>query len=223
MRASGSAKSVDSIGMQHLFRIATLPPEQRHRFPEPFTLWACDNIDAASETDCYRHIGLVTGKSVVQVAVERCLLLLLASAADGILITPGEALVAGNRQFPCAASSASARRFLLPINMPKCAMSAAALSHENRNRDAVVGAYPQSGRQIRGDRALEGARLYDRHSHFRQAGSQSFLHPIKKERALPFFALSKAQIASIPERSHAIPPSSCKRPASDSPCRRPSG
>ncbi|KRQ10143.1 methyltransferase domain-containing protein [Bradyrhizobium manausense] len=98
VRTDGSPKSVDSIGMQHVFRIATLPPEQRYRFPEPSTLWACDNIDAASETDCYRHIGPVIGKRVVQVGGSGTvpLLLLLAGAAEGILITPmiGEALVA---------------------------------------------------------------------------------------------------------------------------------
>ncbi|WP_354225981.1 methyltransferase domain-containing protein [Bradyrhizobium sp. F1.4.3] len=98
IRADGSAKAVDSISMKHLFKIAGLDAEQRHKFPEPAILWACDNIDAASEIDCYRHIGSVLGKRVVQVGGSGtvALLLLLAGAAEAMLITPmiGEALVA---------------------------------------------------------------------------------------------------------------------------------
>jgi uncharacterized protein YbaR (Trm112 family)/SAM-dependent methyltransferase len=98
IRASGSVSSVDSISMKHLFETAKLPPEQRCDFPNPPPLWICDNIDAACEGDCYRHIGPVKGKRVVQIGGSgtTALLLLLAGAAEAILLTPmaGEAQVA---------------------------------------------------------------------------------------------------------------------------------
>jgi uncharacterized protein YbaR (Trm112 family)/SAM-dependent methyltransferase len=98
IRTAGSAALVDSVSMKHLFEIARLPACERSDFPNPPLLWACDNIDAASEVDCYRHIGPVRGKRVLQVGGSgtTALLLLLAGAAETILLTPmiGEAQVA---------------------------------------------------------------------------------------------------------------------------------
>jgi len=98
IKASGSASSVDSIGMKHLFATAKLPAEQRSDFPNPPHLWICDGIDAACEVDCYKHIGPVKGKRVIQIGGSgtTALLLLLAGAAEATLLTPmiGEVQVA---------------------------------------------------------------------------------------------------------------------------------
>ena len=98
IEASGSAATSDSISMKHLFELAKLPADQRMDFPNPPLFWACDNIEAASEVDCYQFIGSVRGRRVVQVGGSGtiALLLLLAGAAEAILLTPmtGEARVA---------------------------------------------------------------------------------------------------------------------------------
>lgn len=98
IKASGSPEASDSISMKHLFEMAKLPANQRMDFPNPPLLWACDNIDAASEVDCFQFIGSVKGKRVVNVGGSGtvALLLLLAGAAESILLTPmiGEARVA---------------------------------------------------------------------------------------------------------------------------------
>lgn len=98
IRVAGSAALVDSVSMKHLFGIAQLPVSERADFPNPPLLWACDNIDAASEVDCYQHIGPVKGRRVLQVGGSgtTALLLLLAGASEATLLTPmiGEAQVA---------------------------------------------------------------------------------------------------------------------------------
>jgi uncharacterized protein YbaR (Trm112 family) len=98
IRRHGSGAISDSASMRHLFEVAKLPPEQRADFPNPRLLWTSNNIEVASELDCFRHMGAVNGKRIVQVGGSgtMAMLLLLAGAAESILITPmtGEARVA---------------------------------------------------------------------------------------------------------------------------------
>jgi len=98
IRRQGSGAVSDSASMRHLFEIAKLAPNQRDDFPNPPLLWTSNSIEVSSELDCYRHIGSVKGKRIVQVGGSGtvAMLLLLAGAAESILITPmtGEARVA---------------------------------------------------------------------------------------------------------------------------------
>ena len=83
------------------FAISVRSPNSRTpsegRFPAS-EVWLSETIDIAAERDCYRHIGPVNGKRVIQIGGKGivAVLLLLAGAAESILLTPmhGEAAVA---------------------------------------------------------------------------------------------------------------------------------
>jgi SAM-dependent methyltransferase/uncharacterized protein YbaR (Trm112 family) len=97
IRETGSLDSSDSAGLRHLGSIAKLSEAERGTFPDS-DIWLCETIDIAAERDCYRHIGSVRGKRVIQIGGKGvvAVLLLLAGAAESILLTPmhGEACVA---------------------------------------------------------------------------------------------------------------------------------
>jgi uncharacterized protein YbaR (Trm112 family)/ubiquinone/menaquinone biosynthesis C-methylase UbiE len=97
IRDTGSLDNSDSAGLRHLGSIAKLSEAERGRFPES-EIWLCETIDIAAERDCYHHIGSVRGKRVIQIGGKGivAILLLLAGAAESILLTPmhGEASVA---------------------------------------------------------------------------------------------------------------------------------
>jgi SAM-dependent methyltransferase/uncharacterized protein YbaR (Trm112 family) len=97
IRHAGSLDASDSAGLRHLGSIARLSEADRGPFPES-DIWLCETIDIAAERDCYRHIGSVKGKRVIQIGGKGvvAILLLLAGAAESILLTPmhGEASVA---------------------------------------------------------------------------------------------------------------------------------
>jgi ubiquinone/menaquinone biosynthesis C-methylase UbiE/uncharacterized protein YbaR (Trm112 family) len=99
LRKSGSLLAVeDSESLGHLERLRLCSRENRSGFPQPPKIWVHARLDLQSEWDCYRHIGSVEGRRVLQVggsgrAVQA---LLLAGAAEALLLTPmiGEAQVA---------------------------------------------------------------------------------------------------------------------------------
>jgi hypothetical protein len=97
IRDRGSLDDSDSAGLRHLGSIAKLSEAERGPFPDS-DIWLCETIDIAAERDCYRHIGPVKGKRVIQIGGKGVIavLLLLAGAAESILLTPmhGEASVA---------------------------------------------------------------------------------------------------------------------------------
>jgi ubiquinone/menaquinone biosynthesis C-methylase UbiE/uncharacterized protein YbaR (Trm112 family) len=97
IRETGSLGNSDSAGLRHLGSIAKLPEAERASFPDS-NIWFCETIDIAAERDCYRHIGPVKGKRVIQIGGKGivAVLLLLAGASESILLTPmhGEASVA---------------------------------------------------------------------------------------------------------------------------------
>jgi uncharacterized protein YbaR (Trm112 family)/ubiquinone/menaquinone biosynthesis C-methylase UbiE len=97
IRDTGSLDNSDSAGLRHLGSIAKLSEAERGPFPDS-DVWLCETIDIAAERDCYRHIGSVKGKRVIQIGGKGivAVLLLLAGAAESILLTPmhGEASVA---------------------------------------------------------------------------------------------------------------------------------
>jgi uncharacterized protein YbaR (Trm112 family)/SAM-dependent methyltransferase len=97
IRETGSLDDTDSAGLRHLGTVAKLPEAERGSFPDS-DIWLCETIDIAAERDCYRHIGPVTGRRVIQIGGKGvvAVLLLLAGAAQSILLTPmhGEACVA---------------------------------------------------------------------------------------------------------------------------------
>ena len=84
--------------MQHLERLRLRPPQERESFPHPPRVWLHARMDLQSEWDCYTHVAPVKGQRVLQLggsgkAVQA---LLLAGAAEGLLLTPmiGEAQAA---------------------------------------------------------------------------------------------------------------------------------
>ncbi len=83
IRDAGSLDASDSAGLRHLGSIARLSEAERGPFPE-FDIWLCETIDIAAERDCYRHIGSVEGKRVIQIGGKGvvAVLLLLAGAAE---------------------------------------------------------------------------------------------------------------------------------------------
>jgi uncharacterized protein YbaR (Trm112 family)/SAM-dependent methyltransferase len=97
IREAGSLDKSDSAGLRHLGSIAKLSQAERGAFPDS-EIWLCETIDIAAERDCYRHIGPVKGKRVIQIGGKGvvAVLLLLAGADESILLTPmhGEACVA---------------------------------------------------------------------------------------------------------------------------------
>ena len=97
IRDTGSLDNSNSAGLRHLGSIAKLSTAERGPFPDS-DIWLCETIDIAAERDCYRHIGSVTAKRVIQIGGKGivAVLLLLAGAAEAILLTPmhGEAAVA---------------------------------------------------------------------------------------------------------------------------------
>lgn len=88
----------DSAGIRRLGALAQLSAEERGDFPEPALRWLASTVDVASESACYRHIGPVKDKRVIQIGGKglTALLLLQAGASEAMLLTPmhGEALVA---------------------------------------------------------------------------------------------------------------------------------
>jgi SAM-dependent methyltransferase/uncharacterized protein YbaR (Trm112 family) len=97
IRETGSLDNSDSAGLRHLGSIGKLSEAERGPFPDS-DVWLCETIDIAAERDCYRHIGSVKGKRVIQIGGKGivAVLLLMAGAAESILLTPmhGEACVA---------------------------------------------------------------------------------------------------------------------------------
>jgi uncharacterized protein YbaR (Trm112 family) len=97
IRETGSLDNSDSAGLRHLGSIGKLSDAERGPFPDS-DIWLCETIDIAAERDCYRHIGPVKGKRVIQIGGKGvvAVLLLMAGAAEAILLTPmhGEACVA---------------------------------------------------------------------------------------------------------------------------------
>lgn len=93
-----SLEQSNSAAIRHLGALAKRSEEDRSTFPDPLEMWQCDAIDIASERVCYRHIGPVKGKRIMQIGGKgsAAMLFLLAGAAEAILLTPmqGEALVA---------------------------------------------------------------------------------------------------------------------------------
>jgi uncharacterized protein YbaR (Trm112 family)/ubiquinone/menaquinone biosynthesis C-methylase UbiE len=97
IRDTGTLDNSDSAGLRHLGSIGKLSEAERGPFPDS-DVWLCETIDIAAERDCYRHIGAVKGKRVIQIGGKGivAVLLLMAGAAEAILLTPmhGEACVA---------------------------------------------------------------------------------------------------------------------------------
>lgn len=97
LRSTGSLSSTNSESLNHLERLRNLTNEIRGEFPHPFQRWASARMDLTSQHDCFRHLAPVRGTHVLQLGGQGtgALLLLLAGAAEAILLTPmiGEALV----------------------------------------------------------------------------------------------------------------------------------
>ena len=97
IRDTASLDNSDSAGLRHLGLIAKLSEAERGPFPDSDS-WLCETIDIAAERDCYRYIGSVKGKRIIQIGGKGivAILLLLAGAEESILLTPmhGEACVA---------------------------------------------------------------------------------------------------------------------------------
>ncbi len=97
IRETGSLDNSDSAGLRHLGSVAKLSEAERGPFPDS-DVWFSETIDIAAERDCYRHIGPVQEKRVIQIGGKGSIavLLLLAGAAELFLLTPmhGEACVA---------------------------------------------------------------------------------------------------------------------------------
>ncbi|SIO38640.1 Methyltransferase domain-containing protein [Bradyrhizobium erythrophlei] len=87
-----------SHGIRHLAVLSKLTAAERSSFPYPSNVWLYSAIDVAAERDCYRHIGSVMGKRVMQIGGSGifAIMAILAGAAEAILLTPmeGEAAVA---------------------------------------------------------------------------------------------------------------------------------
>jgi ubiquinone/menaquinone biosynthesis C-methylase UbiE/uncharacterized protein YbaR (Trm112 family) len=97
IRDTGTLDNSDSAGLRNLGAIGKLSEAERGPFPDS-AVWLSETIDIAAERDCYRHIGPVTGKRVIQIGGKGvvAVLLLMAGAAEAMLLTPmhGEARVA---------------------------------------------------------------------------------------------------------------------------------
>src|ERR1700732_634194 len=97
IRDQGTLDLSDSAGLRHLGSIGKLSEAERGPFPDS-SAWYSETIDIAAERDCYRHIGPVAGKRVIQIGGKGvvAVLLLMAGAAEAMLLTPmhGEARVA---------------------------------------------------------------------------------------------------------------------------------
>jgi uncharacterized protein YbaR (Trm112 family)/SAM-dependent methyltransferase len=97
IRDQGTLDTSDSAGLRHLGSIGKLSEAERGPFPVS-EAWYSETIDIAAERDCYRHIGPVTGKRVIQLGGKGvvAVLLLMAGASEAMLLTPmhGEACVA---------------------------------------------------------------------------------------------------------------------------------
>jgi len=97
IRETGSLDNSDSAGLRHLGSVARLSEAERGPFPAS-DVWFSETIDIAAERDCYRHIGPVQRKRVIQIGGKGSIavLLLLAGAGESFLLTPmhGEACVA---------------------------------------------------------------------------------------------------------------------------------
>src|SRR5215469_6727863 len=96
IRENGTANSVIP-DLRQLGFLAALSPEERGPFPDSEN-WYCETIEAGAEMDCYRYIGPVAGKRIIQIGGMGmgAILFLLAGAAESYLLTPmhGEAAVA---------------------------------------------------------------------------------------------------------------------------------
>jgi ubiquinone/menaquinone biosynthesis C-methylase UbiE/uncharacterized protein YbaR (Trm112 family) len=99
LRTTGSLGAAGSSeGLQHLERLRQRSRQHCDTFPEPYDVWLHARMDLQSQWDCYSHIGPVKGQRVLQLggSGHAMLVLLLAGAAEGLLLTPmvGEAEVA---------------------------------------------------------------------------------------------------------------------------------
>lgn len=96
IREHGTASS-KIPDLRQLGFLAALSPEERGPFPESEN-WYCETIEAGAEMDCFRYIGPVTDKRIIQIGGMGmgAILFLLTGAAEAYLLTPmhGEAAVA---------------------------------------------------------------------------------------------------------------------------------
>jgi SAM-dependent methyltransferase len=204
LQESGSLLGIpDSESLQHLERLRVRPPQQRADFPQPPTVWLHSRLDLQSEWDCYRHIGSVKGRRVLQLggsgrAVQT---LLLAGAAEGLLLTPmlGEARVAiaaakllgVAERFRCLV--AVAEEIPLADGSVDVALSAGCVHHM---RTEI--AFPEVARVLAADgrfAAIEpwrapfyalGTKLLGKRE------ANPFCRPLTKERVAPLFAAFRA-------------------------------
>jgi ubiquinone/menaquinone biosynthesis C-methylase UbiE/uncharacterized protein YbaR (Trm112 family) len=93
-----SLETHSSQGIRHVAALSKLTATELSSFPHPSNVWLYATIDVAAERDCYRHIGPVTQKRVMQIGGSgvAALMMLFAGASEAILLTPmeGEAAVA---------------------------------------------------------------------------------------------------------------------------------
>lgn len=99
LRRAGSLLAVSgNEALPHLERLRLRSSTERDSFPKPPAVWLHARLDLQSEYDCYRHIGSVKGRRVLQLGGSgtAILALLLAGASEAVLLTPmlGEAQTA---------------------------------------------------------------------------------------------------------------------------------
>lgn len=91
LRATGSLLAVgNSESLQHLERLRLRSPGDLATFPDPYDVWLYARMDLQSEWSCYRHIGPLAGRRVLQLGGTGhvLMLFLLAGAGEGMLLTP---------------------------------------------------------------------------------------------------------------------------------------
>ena len=95
---ASSLVDLPSDSFQRLGQIFRLSTEDRADFPNPPLRWLMAGMDLGSEWDCYTHLAPVKNRHVLQLGGSGgiAMNLLLAGAADAILVTPmlGEARLA---------------------------------------------------------------------------------------------------------------------------------
>jgi SAM-dependent methyltransferase/uncharacterized protein YbaR (Trm112 family) len=203
--SAASLADIPSDGLRRIGQISRLSADERADFPNPPLRWLAAAMDLGSEWDCYRHLAPVQNKHILQAGGSGgiAMILLLAGAADAVLLTPmlGEARLALklaealglSDRFSCVVGIAE--EIPLPTKSLDIVFSGGCVHHM-----ATELAFPEIARVLRpGGKfaALEPWRapLYSLGTRvFGKRESNPFCRPLTRERVAPLFdAFSSAR------------------------------